>query len=151
MWEQNTFWGQLNVSLPSLETKVFHNFFVLLTFHTWVALQQSEEPSLRDVPGRCLLGWHSSALQKPGQMGCHLMRDSILLGFREAKSWRWGFLSSWHISFAASLCYRKWGDDDQIKKKLESVATSIKYTYTFCVLNLKSLNGQSLKIGKGFE
>lgn len=91
--------------------------FVLLTFHTWVALQQSEEPSLRDVPGCCLLGWHSSALQKPGQMGCHLMRDNILLGFREAKSWRWGFLSSWHISFAASLCYSKWGDDDQFKKK----------------------------------
>lgn len=157
MWEQNTFLGQLKVSLLSPETKIFHVFFMLLSFHTWVAvaLQQSEEPSLRDVPGCCLLGWDSSALQKPGQMGCHLMRDSFLLGFRGAKSWRWGTESSWHTSSTAGLCYSKWGDDDQKKpkttKNLENTATSTKYKYACSVQNIKSLNWQSLKIEKVFE
>lgn len=114
-YENRTHFGASSMHLYFLQKQKI--FFVLLTFHTRVAvaLQQSEEPSLRDVPGCCLLGWDSLALQKPGQMGCHLMRDSILLGFRGAKRWRWSTESSWHTSSAAGLCYSKWGDDDQPK------------------------------------
>lgn len=39
----------------------------------------------------------------------------------------------------------------KLKKKLESIVTSIKYKYACCFLNVKSLNWQSLKTGKGFE
>lgn len=102
--------------------KYFIIFFILLSFHTWVAvaLQQSGEPSLRDMPGCYLFSWDRSALQKPGQMGCHLMRDSILLGFRGTKSWRWGTVSSWHISSAASLCYSKWWPKKKQKAREQS-------------------------------
>lgn len=140
MWEHNTFLGQLNVSLLSLETKIFHNFFILLTFHIWVAvaLKQSEEPFLRDVPGCCLLGWDSSALQKPGQMGCHLMRDSILLGFRGARSWRWGTVSSWHTSSAASLLQqmRRWPKKKNKTERAKLHPSYISMPVVFWITNL---------------
>lgn len=59
-WEQNAFLGQLKVFLLSLDRKIFHNFFILLTFHTWdaVASQQSGESLLWETcqDAVCLAG-----------------------------------------------------------------------------------------------